>query len=282
MTTYSDREEVPAAADPDFAVGAGSSPIVGEHLGSSQAADAAPELPGDAEDQDEGQVIVSRSDAASPAAVTGEATGSGDEATPGQHGEEHEDAAEEHDVNDEAVGSHGMRENLAPDDEADPAAAADESAAAGEAAEPPAPGEEVPDAAADESAHIYAAALKAVGAQPGGTGPETEAVPGPAPHPAHSRMPGDAEPGGDAGLTGDTEELSRRWSAIQSSFVDDPQGSVANAASFLGETVTALAASIEQRERDLRGEWDHDGPDTEDLRVILRKYRDLLDRIAAL
>jgi hypothetical protein len=41
-------------------------------------------------------------------------------------------------------------------------------------------------------------------------------------------------------------------------------------------------ASIQQRESELRGEWDNQSLDTEGLRTMLRKYRAVLDRISAL
>jgi len=41
-------------------------------------------------------------------------------------------------------------------------------------------------------------------------------------------------------------------------------------------------ASAQERERGLRGEWERDGADTEDLRNTLRGYRGLLDRLVTL
>jgi hypothetical protein len=83
----------------------------------------------------------------------------------------------------------------------------------------------------------------------------------------------------DASMVGDPDELHEQWAAIQSTFVDDPRGSVAAGAKLISETVTALVASAKERERGLRGEWDRDGVDTEGLRNALRSYRDLLDRL---
>jgi hypothetical protein len=83
-------------------------------------------------------------------------------------------------------------------------------------------------------------------------------------------------------MVGDPEELHEQWAAIQSTFVDDPRGSVAAGAELVRETVAALVASAQERERGLRGEWDRDGVDTEGLRNTLRSYRDLLDRLVRL
>jgi hypothetical protein len=83
-----------------------------------------------------------------------------------------------------------------------------------------------------------------------------------------------------SGLAGDPDQLHERWSAIQSSFVDDPHASVAAAADLVSDAIAALVASVQDRERGLRGEWDRDGADTEDLRNTLRGYRGLLDQLA--
>jgi hypothetical protein len=45
------------------------------------------------------------------------------------------------------------------------------------------------------------------------------------------------------------------------------------------EAIAALVASAQERESGLRGEWDRDGADTEDLRNTLRSYRGLLDEL---
>ena len=86
----------------------------------------------------------------------------------------------------------------------------------------------------------------------------------------------------DTSMVGDPDQLHEQWAAIQSAFVDDPRGSVAAGAELVSETVAALVASAKERERGLRGEWDHDGVDTEGLRNALRSYRDLLDRLVRL
>ena len=73
--------------------------------------------------------------------------------------------------------------------------------------------------------------------------------------------------------------LHGRWAAIQSTFVDDPRGSVAAAADLVTEAIATLVASAEEQERALRGEWERDGVDTEGLRNALRGYRGLLDHL---
>jgi hypothetical protein len=86
-----------------------------------------------------------------------------------------------------------------------------------------------------------------------------------------------------AGQTaGDPEQLHQRWAAIQSTFVDDPRGSVTSAAALVTEVIDTVVASAKQRESGLRGGWEGDGVDTEGLRNALRGYRALLDQLVAL
>jgi len=87
---------------------------------------------------------------------------------------------------------------------------------------------------------------------------------------------------GGTGMAGDPERIHERWAAIQATFVDDPRGSVTAAAELVTETIAALVAGAEQQERGLRGEWNREGVDTEDLRNTLRGYRGLLDRLVTL
>ncbi len=102
------------------------------------------------------------------------------------------------------------------------------------------------------------------------------------PETARPGMPADTDLPADTDMAGDPEQLHERWAAIQSTFVDDPRGSVVAAAELVSETIAALVASAEERERGLRREWEGDGVDTEGLRNALRGYRGLLDRLVAL
>jgi hypothetical protein len=83
-------------------------------------------------------------------------------------------------------------------------------------------------------------------------------------------------------MAGDPEQLHERWAAIQSTFVDDPRGSVTSAAALVTEVIDTVVASAKQRENGLRGGWESDGVDTEGLRNTLRGYRALLDQLVAL
>jgi hypothetical protein len=102
------------------------------------------------------------------------------------------------------------------------------------------------------------------------------------PGPARPGMPVNGDVPEGSPMAGDPQQLHERWATIQSAFVDDPHGSVASAADMVTEVIATVVASAKERESGLRGEWDRDGVDTEDLRNALRSYRALLDHLAAL
>lgn len=86
----------------------------------------------------------------------------------------------------------------------------------------------------------------------------------------------------DVSTSGDAAHRQEQWTAIQSTFVDDPRGSVVAAAELVTEAINTLVSAAKERERGLRDEWDRDGVDTEDLRNTLRNYRGFLDHLAAM
>jgi hypothetical protein len=144
------------------------------------------------------------------------------------------------------------------------------------------------DAAADDSLDgdrepVSAYAMPAAPADPA----PVEALPKHArpaaavPEAARPGMPSDVGDPAEGDLVGDSDQWHERWAAIQSTFVDDPRGSVEAAAGLVGETINALVTAAKERETGLRGEWDREDADTEDLRNTLRNYRGLLDRLIA-
>ena len=100
--------------------------------------------------------------------------------------------------------------------------------------------------------------------------------------PVRSGMPVNGDLPKGSPMVGDPGQLHERWAAIQSTFVDDPRGSVTSAANMVTEVIATVVASAQERESGLRGDWDRDGVDTEGLRNALRSYRALLDQLAAL
>jgi hypothetical protein len=113
-----------------------------------------------------------------------------------------------------------------------------------------------------------AAEVPATAGAPAAT-PATPATPVPG-------APGTAETPGvnTTSFVTNGDELHADWARIQSSFVDDPRGSVSQAADLVSQVTSSLVAAVQQREQTLRGEWEsQEGTDTEHLRNALRDYR---------
>jgi hypothetical protein len=95
-------------------------------------------------------------------------------------------------------------------------------------------------------------------------------------------------------LLPDAEQYTAQWQQIQFRFVDDPQGSVTEAADTISQVTTKLEAAIQERQRAiqdrqqaiqerasaLRGRWgEGSNADTETLRETLRMYRAFMDQL---
>lgn len=79
-----------------------------------------------------------------------------------------------------------------------------------------------------------------------------------------------------------TGDFKQRWRDLQGDFVDDPQQAVRGAGDLAREVLQALADTIADSER-VEGWKAGDGSSgTEDLRVALRQYRTLVDRLLEL
>ena len=74
-------------------------------------------------------------------------------------------------------------------------------------------------------------------------------------------------------------DFRSHWVVIQQGFVDDPRGAVKDADSLVGDVLDNLAATFEDQRRHLGGQWREGEPDTEELRLTLRRYRDFLNRL---
>jgi hypothetical protein len=64
-----------------------------------------------------------------------------------------------------------------------------------------------------------------------------------------------------------------RWSKIQAMFVDDPRGSIAEAASLVDDAIEAFITAIRERQASLASSWQTLDGDTEQLRAAFREYR---------
>jgi hypothetical protein len=95
-------------------------------------------------------------------------------------------------------------------------------------------------------------------------------------------------------LLPDAGQYTALWQQIQFRFVDDPEGSVTEAAEVISQVTTKLEAAIRERQRAieerqraiqerasaLRGRWgEGSNADTETLRETLRMYRAFMDQL---
>ncbi|GAB2596766.1 hypothetical protein Aab01nite_72170 [Paractinoplanes abujensis] len=86
-----------------------------------------------------------------------------------------------------------------------------------------------------------------------------------------------AAPTGDR-LLADGDTFTERFREIQLRFVDEPKAATAEAAELVGEAVDKLTSALKAQRDSLGGNAD----DTEKLRVELRAYRDIINRLTAL
>jgi len=88
-------------------------------------------------------------------------------------------------------------------------------------------------------------------------------------------------------LLPDAAEFKARWQQVQFRFVDDPQGSVTEAADVIAQVTAKLEAAIQERQRaisdrqrTLRDRWSEGkSTDTESLRETLLMYRAFLAQL---
>ena len=73
-----------------------------------------------------------------------------------------------------------------------------------------------------------------------------------------------------------------RWREVQLRFVDDPRDATAEAQGLVEEAIEALAAALAAQKDELGGWQGGASGDTEQLRVVVRRYRDFLDRMLGL
>lgn len=115
--------------------------------------------------------------------------------------------------------------------------------------------------------------------------------PGPA---ATSAPPGQAGAGAPGGTGTAGEEPVRvmrqhradsfrdRWDAVQGTFVDRPREAVGQADELVGDLLEELSWMFRNQRADLEQSWDDEEGSTENLRVALRRYRELFDRLLSM
>jgi len=94
--------------------------------------------------------------------------------------------------------------------------------------------------------------------------------------------PGEAtvEPIDDLWDDAKLSDFRDRWREAQLSFVDDPRQAVEQIRSVVDEAVDLVTGAL-TRQRDALADW-QDGQDTEQLRMVVRRYRMFFDRVLEL
>lgn len=97
----------------------------------------------------------------------------------------------------------------------------------------------------------------------------------------HER-PGRPEPAGELFSSQDSTDLERRWTDVQSQFVDDPRDAVAAADHLVAEVMQTLAHRFAEHRETLEKQWGDEGEvDTEELRRAMQQYRSFFHRLLA-
>ncbi len=110
-----------------------------------------------------------------------------------------------------------------------------------------------------------------------GTGRPLDEAPAPGPAPAAAPATATSAPAGSSLFdAGDATAFRERWRDVQLRFVDSPKDATTEAAGLLDEAVDRLAAGLRDQKARLAGTGTDD---TERLRLELRGYRDMLNRI---
>jgi hypothetical protein len=79
------------------------------------------------------------------------------------------------------------------------------------------------------------------------------------------------------------EELRTRWTAIQSSFVDNPQNAIKEANALVSSAIQQIEQSLRDQLSQIENQSSRAGnATTEDLRITLQHYRAFLDRLNSL
>jgi hypothetical protein len=70
-----------------------------------------------------------------------------------------------------------------------------------------------------------------------------------------------------------------RWTALQTGFVDEPRRAVKEADELVAQVIKDLAETFSNERSKLERQWDQgDKVSTEDLRLVLQRYRSFFDR----
>lgn len=89
------------------------------------------------------------------------------------------------------------------------------------------------------------------------------------------------EPSGEGMTEQDVTEFRARWADIQASFIDDPHRACEQADNLVDIVLQRLTERFARERNDLVRAWDrgNERTDTEDLRLAIKGYRGLVDRL---
>lgn len=74
-----------------------------------------------------------------------------------------------------------------------------------------------------------------------------------------------------------------RWTSLQTEFVDEPRRSVEQADELVARVMKDMAATFSEERKKLEQQWEHgDQVSTEDLRLVLRRYRTFFERFLSI
>lgn len=77
-------------------------------------------------------------------------------------------------------------------------------------------------------------------------------------------------------------ELEGRWRDVQAMFVDDPRRAVTEADALLSHALDELVAVFKRERQSLEDQWSRgESVSTEDLRVVIQRYREFFHRLLA-
>lgn len=79
----------------------------------------------------------------------------------------------------------------------------------------------------------------------------------------------------------DVTEFRSRWADVQASFIDDPHRACEQADNLVDLVLTRLTERFAKERKELVLKWDrgHERTETEELRVAMKGYRALIDRL---
>jgi len=79
------------------------------------------------------------------------------------------------------------------------------------------------------------------------------------------------------------QSFRHRWTTLQTEFVDEPRRSVEQADELVAHVMKDMAATFSDERKKLEQQWEHgDKVSTEDLRLVLRRYRSFFDRLLSI